>query len=125
MLGVAVGALLNVRFGIKASHYSIMLLSALGGGFIALRQISLHICPGFPLFGVPFWGFSLYTWSFFVFAATVLAVALLLLLYDPKKEGEAPDYDFLSKALLWTLLLVAIGNVFSVLMQCGFGPCSD
>lgn len=124
MFGVGLGALLNLRFGIKMPHYGIMLLSAFFGGFVALRQISLHVCPTFPLFGVPFWGLSLYTWSFLVFASTVLAVALLLFL--PKKaEGEKPMLGIGEKSVIILFLVIAVANMIATLFQCGLGPCVD
>lgn len=126
MIGVGVGASMNVRFGIQMSHYGIMLLSSIFGGTVALRQIALHVCPTFPLFGVPFWGLSLYTWSFLVFASTVLAVSLLLFLYDFKKESQdkAPLNELGSFAI-WLLFLIALGNVAATYFQCGLGPCED
>lgn len=124
MFGVGLGALLNVRFGIKMPHYGIILLSAFFGGFVALRQISLHVCPGFPLFGIPFWGLSLYTWSFLVFASTVLAVALLLFL--PKKtDGDKPALGMGEKSVIILFLVIALANTIATLFQCGLGPCVD
>ena len=70
MVGVALGALLNLRFGISPAHYALSLLSCLTGGLVALRQISLHVCPQFPTFGIPVLGLSLYTWSFLVFVSS-------------------------------------------------------
>src|ERR1700728_1159169 len=81
MIGVGIGALLNLKFGIQASHYAVSLLSSLMGGTVALRQISLHVCPGSPQFGIPVLGLSLYTWSFIVFACSVLYISLLMFLY--------------------------------------------
>ena len=126
MLGIGIGAAMNVRFGIQMNHYGIMLLSSIFGGTVALRQIALHVCPTFPLFGIPFMGLSLYTWSFLVFACTVLAVALLLVLYDIKKESsdKAPMNELGSFAL-WLLFLIAIGNAIATYFQCGLGPCVD
>ncbi len=126
MLGVCMGALMNVRFGPSTTHYGMMLLSCFFGGFVALRQIFLHVCPGFPLFGVPFWGLSLYTWSFLVFVSTVVAVALLLFLHDAKKAMAGQNgADRLDRTALWLLFLIALGNVAATLAQCGLGPCVD
>lgn len=126
MLGVAVGALLNVWFGVRPSHYGLMLLSALTGGFVALRQISLHVCPGFPEFGIPVLGLSLYTWSFFVFVCVTLAVALLLFLYDPKSSLESPPpLNVWSKTAFGLIFIIAIANILTTFLQCGFGPCVD
>lgn len=126
MLGVAVGALLNIWFGARSSHYGLMLLSALMGGFVALRQISLHVCPGFPEFGVPVLGMSLYTWSFVVFVCVTLAVALLLFLYDPKNSLESPPpLNLWSKTAFGLIFFIAIANILTTFFQCGIGPCVD
>ena len=126
MLGVVCSLLLNVRFSIHASHYGLALLSSLVGGTVALRQITLHVCPGTVEFGVPVLGLSLYTWSFLVFASTVLGVALLLLIFDGSKREE-PLKPF-SKLTVLTFIastLVLVINIIATFFQCGFGPCQD
>ncbi len=126
MIGVALGMLLNVQFGVRMSHYGFSLLSALMGGFVALRQISLHVCPGFSTFGLPVLGFSLYTWSFFIFVCSVLAVAVLLFLYDPEKAKDPkPSRNKFCQIAFGLLFLVVLANVFTSLIQCGLGPCTD
>lgn len=126
MIGVATGGLLNIFFGVRMSHYGLCLFSALTGGFVALRQISLHVCPGFSEFGVPVLGLSLYTWSFFVFVCIVLAVAFLLFLYDPaESQAEPPPQNFLTKMAFGLIFLIALTNIITTYMQCGFGPCVD
>ncbi len=126
MIGVAASLALNLKFGIRPFHYGLALLSSLFGGFVALRQISLHVCPGFPEFGLPVMGLSLYTWSFFVFVSCVLAVAILLFLYNPdeNKESELFINRFQSFAF-WIIFFITIANVISTLAQCGLGVCQD
>lgn len=124
MIGVALGMMLNIKFGIHMSHYGFCLLSSFFGGFVALRQISLHVCPGFPEFGLPVLGLSLYTWSFVVFVCCVLAVALLLFLYDPKQStGEPPIMNSWSKFAFFLIFTVTLANVLTTFLQCGFGSC--
>lgn len=126
MIGAATALLLNLFFGTRPSHYGLAILSSLFGGFVALRQISLHVCPGFSQFGVPVLGLSLYTWSFIVFVCVVLAVALLLFLYDPKESAaQRPPLNAWSKTACALLLFVAAANVITTFMQCGLGPCVD
>lgn len=126
MIGVAMGALLNVSNGIRMSHYGLMLLSAIVGGTVALRQISLHVCPGFSTFGIPVLGLSLYTWSFVVFVCVVCAVALLLFLYDPKESDEkALPLNTWCKGAFSLIFFVTMANLVTTFLQCGFGPCVD
>ena len=123
MIAVGASLLLNVKFSVKASHYGLALLSALMGGFVALRQISLHVCPSFSQFGIPVLGLSLYTWSFLVFVCTVLAIALLLFLY---REGDGIEDGRMNgwcRFSLGYLLIVALANIVSTFFQCGLGSC--
>lgn len=121
MLGVASGALMNCRFGPHKSHYGLSLLSAFFGGFVALRQIALHICPGFPTFGRPFWGLSLYTWSFIVFCSSVAYIGLELLIFDQSKEKEGMNW--FCHLAFFVLFLAALINVVATFFECGLGPC--
>ena len=124
MLGVAFGALLNIKFGIRRSHYGLSLISAVFGGFVALRQIALHVCPTFSKFGKPFWGLSLYTWSFIVFSSSVLYIALLLLIFDRKKEDlKKTPMNVWGQLAFASVFLVAFSNIFTTLRQCGLGYC--
>jgi len=124
MIGVASGALLNLWFGVRMSHYGLCLLSALMGGFVALRQISLHVCPGLPAFGLPVLGLSLYTWSFIVFVCVVLGIACLLFLYDPEETPKEPvQQGFWSKFAFGLILFIALTNIATTFWQCGLGPC--
>lgn len=126
MLGVATGALMNLSFGINPKHYGLILLSSIFGGFVALRQITLHVCPGLPAYGSPVLGLSLYTWSFFIFTCCILGTAVLLLLYDTK-QGEEDQLEgrWLGKLAFLIIFLIAFANIFTTYMQCGFGPCGD
>ncbi len=124
MIGVSTGLMLNLRFGVKIAHYGLALLSAFIGGAIAARQICLHICPGFPIFGIPVFGLELYTWSFIVFCCAVLSIILLLFLYAPSQKSRLPLNAFEALAFM-ALIVITILNLISTYMECGFGPCID
>lgn len=124
MIGLATGALLNLKFGIRKAHYGLSILSCVFGGFVALRHILLHICPQFPKFGHPFWGLSLYVWSFILFASSITYIGLLLLIFDRQIESYEP------KPLNWWCLLAFIlifvadfANIFTTFFLCGWGAC--
>ena len=78
MFGVATGLFLNLRIKISATHYSFSILSAILGGTVSLRQIFLHICPNFPVFGIPVFGLELFTWAFLVFVTSIFSISILL-----------------------------------------------
>lgn len=120
MLLLCTLAAFNLLFGERLHHYSLAIITALIGAGIAARQISIHICPDSPHFGVPFWGLSLYTWSFFTFIGSLLLIALLIGFYGEQKETSLNRFQ--KVALVW-LSLVILGNVISAFLMCGLGPC--
>lgn len=124
MLGIAAGALMNVKFGPQKAHYGLSLLGAFSGGFVALRQIALHVCPGFPTFGIPFWGLSLYTWSFIVYVSSIVYIAFLLLIFNKTdKSVETSKVNWLGYPAFGLIFFVALANIVTTFSLCGFGPC--
>ena len=121
MIGVAFGALLNLKFGISRLFYAISLLSALSGSAVAIRQIALHICPGEAQpFGSPVFGLSLYVWSFIVFICSVTYIAICLMVNDETKVKET----LFEKGAFWLTVFVVMVNLIATIFQCGFfGPC--
>ena len=124
MIGVATGILMNLRFGIRIRHYAYSIFSALIGGAIAVRQICLHICPGFPTFGYPVFGYNLYTWSFIVFCCSTLAIVIFLFLFSPDQRTKIPMKGF-EKLAFGYLVLITVANIALAFKVCEFGPCPD
>lgn len=83
MIGIAIGAMLNLQFGIKPLHYGFSQLSALLGGTVSITQIILSLTPENTDFQGPVFGLAIYVWAFIVFAAAVFAISWLLFLYSP------------------------------------------
>jgi len=126
MIGVAIGPLLNLRFGMSTSHYAISLFSAILGASVSLRQICLHICPGSPTFGEPTFGLSLYTWAFLVFVTSIFMIGVLLLLHKPAKEDLQPrKVGMLGMVAFGLIFLVAFVDIITTFQHCGFGTCPD
>ena len=84
---LAIGPILNIRFGPRPSHYALSLLAAILGAVVAGRQMLLHILPGDPGFGTALLGYHYYTWAFIGFAAAIVLIALVLL-FDRQFERE-------------------------------------
>ena len=124
MIGVATGILMNLRFGVRIRHYAYSLLSALIGGAVAVRQICLHICPGFPIFGYPVFGYNLYTWSFIVFCCCTLAIVIFLFLFSPDQRQKFP-MNSLEKFAFGYLVLITVANILLAFQVCELGPCPD
>jgi len=125
MIALATGALLNIKFGIRKSHYALSLLSAFMGGFVALRQIALHVCPGFPRFGIPFLGLSLYTWSFILFTSSVVYISLLLLIFDRREKASADRQrlNWWCRFAFTFIFFVSFSMIVTTFVECGWGPC--
>jgi len=124
MIGICMGLLLNLRFGIKLKYYGLSFLSAIVGAIVAGRQICLHICPGFPIFGIPVFGLSLYTWSFLVFAFSILALVVFLFLYSPDQTKKR-SLNFFEHSAFFVIFILTTLNLFTTYKECGFGPCED
>ena len=125
MIAVAIGALLNIFNQPRNMHYGVMLFASIFGGFVALRQISLHVCPGFPVFGTPVLGLSLYTWSFIVFVCCIAYIALLLILFQKRPEVTSTRLHGFHFFSLYFLLIISALNILITYSLCGLGPCAD
>lgn len=125
MIGVAMGPLLNLRFGTYPAHYAVSILSALFGGFVSLRQISLHICPGFSSFGEPVFGLELYTWALVIFACSIFVSVIMLFLYttSPQHVKKAQISTFEGIAF-WLVLFMTALNVITTVQECGLSACT-
>lgn len=124
---ISVGFLLNLRFGLRPSHYALSLLGALFTAFVALRQMSLHIVPGSDSYGSSIFGLHMYTWSFIV-SMLIVIFTTIILGFDIQylKAEPAPKCFKPIVHILFILLLgMAIMNFISVLVECGLNECPD
>lgn len=115
---------MNLRIGIAAKHYAYCMFGVLLGGAVSIRMITMHICPSFKgFFGIPMWGMNLFTWAFFAFVATLLGLAILLMLYDSSFAGRKNNSKFWDWFCLVVLLVVSFANIFTASAVCGIGLC--
>ncbi|MDN3506083.1 MAG: disulfide bond formation protein B [Simkaniaceae bacterium] len=124
MVGVATGLMMNLSLGVRVPHYALSLLSTILGGSVSVRQILLHICPGFPVFGTPVLGYGMYTWAFLVFCSSLLALVVLLFLYRADQKPRAP-LNWFQKLANVSLIVITIANLFLAFTTCGFKTCPD
>ena len=129
MLGVAFGAMLNLRYGIHTRHYGVSLLSAVFGASISIRQILLHIDPSDSGYGSPVLGMHLYTWAFIVFAVVILLIGIMMFFEtqfeDSSENRSAKSIGWFVKAVFFLVVLIAASNVITTFLECGFGQCPD
>lgn len=125
--GVALGFLLNLRFGLRPSHYCVVIFSALFTSFVALRQIALHVVPGTGAYGSPIFGYHLYTWSYIISMIIVIVTTLMFGVDRQYRSGEIIVYRFpwIVHALFMTMAALLAANVILVFLQCGFAACPD
>jgi disulfide bond formation protein DsbB len=123
---LAIGPILNIRFGPRPSHYAVSLLAAIAGAAFAMRQILLHIMPGDPGYGSALFGYHYYTWAFIGFAVAIGLIALVLLLDGQFKDDGAPiEASAFARTAVWLVIALTALNVVSTLMECGFAACPD
>ena len=123
---LAIGPILNIRFGPRPSHYAVSLLAATAGAAFAMRQILLHIMPGDPGYGSALLGYHYYTWAFIGFAVAIVLIALALLLDGQFKDDGAPIAPgTLARVAVWLVIGLTALNVVSTLLECGFAACPD
>ena len=124
---LAVGPLLNVRWGPRPGHYALSLLAAVVGATVSARQILLHIMPGDPGYGSMILGYHYYTWAFIGFAAAIVLLAAILLFERQFEQTSAATatYGAFAHIAVWAVIGLTALNVVSALLECGFGACAD
>jgi disulfide bond formation protein DsbB len=125
---LAIGPILNVRWGPRPSHYALSLLAAAVGMAFSTRQILLHIMPGDAGYGTALFGYHYYTLALIGFAAAIVLLAAILL-FDRQFEKNDPTQPIAAGAFAITAVWLVIGltalNVISTLLECGFGACAE
>ncbi len=129
MLGVAFGAMLNLRFGIHTRHYAVSLISAVFGASVSIRQILLHIAPSDIGYGSTVFGMHLYTWAFIVFAVVVLLIGVMMFFEDQFENKEdhksTKSLSLFIKAVFLLAVFIAAANVVTTFLECGISECLD
>lgn len=124
LMMVAFGFYLNLRFGASATHYAVIILSAMIGASVSLRQDLLHIVPGSGGYGSTLFGYHLYTWGFIAFMSMIILSAFLLVIDRNQLSDKATrSATSLAKGLGVVLVIIALGNVISNLLVCGLSVC--
>src|ERR1700710_1111425 len=106
---LAIGPILNIRWGPRPSHYALSLLAAVAGATFSTRQILLHIMPGDAGYGSALFGYHYYSWALIGFvAATVLLAAILLFDRQFADDGAALPADGGAFAQVAVWLVIAL-----------------
>ena len=131
LVAVGFGLSLNLIYGAKPHHYGIMLLGAVYGGSVSVRQILLHIVPGTGSYGSPVLGLHYYTWAGICFFLIIIGTAIMLL-FEGQYKGlrDEPSHEKfggskLAKFSFFLMLAVTGANAVSTLVECGPTICAD
>ncbi|NRD72508.1 disulfide bond formation protein B [Shewanella sp. VB17] len=125
-IAVLFGLLCNIIYGPRSLHYSFMLLGALFGAAVALRQVALHVIPGTPFYGDPFLSYHFYTWAFISFSLVILGTSIMLSFssqYQDVKYLSLAKMPLLSKFAVVITLAITLLNVLSTFAECGPFEC--
>jgi len=141
MLGVAVGAAMNVMIGPDTRHYGVCLVSAAFGIAVSIRQSLLHINPFFdkktgqptleatsnPPFGHEVFGLNMYVWGVVIFLVVFLVIGLVQLIREESDwpTQEPPWLTRLASLGVGLLVVVMAAQAVTVFMECGFGDCPN
>lgn len=128
-VAAGIGLALNVAVGSRPSHYAMVILSAMAGGAVSIRQILLHIVPGTGSYGSALFGLHFYTWSLIAFVGIILAACTMLMLdrqLAPAANAARPERPRgLVLASLLLFLALTLLNAGATFAECGFGLCPD
>lgn len=130
-VAVGFGLGLNLLYGARPHHYGLMLLAAIFGATVSVRQILLHIVPGTGHYGSPVLGLHYYTWAGICFFLIILGTSAMLLFEGQYKTSEASREEVrfggskLAKIAFFLMLALTGGNAVSTLLECGPGICAD
>jgi len=126
---LAVGPILNVRFGPRPSHYALSLFAAAAGFAFSTRQVLLHIMPGDAGYGTALLGYHYYTLALIGFAVAIVLIAAILS-FDRQFERDGAEMQPVTPGpfatvAVWLVIALTAMNVASTLLECGFGACAD
>jgi disulfide bond formation protein DsbB len=123
-VGLAIGPVLNIRYGPRPSHYALSVLAAVFGMIVSVRQVMLHILPGDAGYGSPIMGLHFYTWALLIFVLAIALIALIML-FDRQFADAPVSPPTYAKVAVWLVMLIALANIVSTLLECGLTFCPE
>jgi disulfide bond formation protein DsbB len=124
---LAIGPIMNIRWGPRPGHYALSLLAAAVGAAFSTRQILLHIMPGDAGYGTALLGYHYYSLALIGFAAAIVLLAAILLFDRQFEADSATPYaaGAFASIAVWLVIALTTLNVVSTLLECGFGACAE
>jgi disulfide bond formation protein DsbB len=126
-IGMALVALIGlfvVRYGPRPKYVGLSVLVGAWGVFMGLRHVGLHAARDVGQgFSVEILGAHTYTWSLFIFWASIVTMGLLLML---TRERDVPDtpraLNGLEQLAMVVFLIVIAGNIVQAFASTGPPP---
>lgn len=115
--------LLNLRFGQSLRHYGLIILFALFGASVSVRQILTYILPGNPGFGPVVLGMHTYTWALLVFMCSILASGIILVIGVGEGDDEIRINPHVIKGLFGVAMVTILAFTAATFNQCGLDVC--
>ena len=124
MVLIALTGLFVVRFGPRPRYIGVAVLLSSFGLYMGLRHSSLHLWRDVGQgFSAEILGAHTYTWSMFIYWASVVMMgALLLMLKDGEAARETRRLRPLERVTLWLFLVAAAGNAVQAFASTGPPP---
>jgi disulfide bond formation protein DsbB len=124
MVLIALTGLFVVRFGPRPRYIGLAVLLSSFGLYMGLRHSSLHLWRDVGQgFSAEILGAHTYTWSMFIYWASVVMMGVLLLtLRDGEAAREVRRLRPLERATLWLFLIAAAGNAAQAFASTGPPP---
>ena len=124
MVLIALTGLFVLRFGPRPRYIGLAVLLAGFGLYMGLRHSSLHLWRDVGQgFSAEILGAHTYTWSMFIYWASVVMMGvLLLMLKDGEAAREARRLRPLERLTLWLFLAAAAGNAVQAFASTGPPP---
>src|SRR5260370_11841667 len=89
---LAIGPILNIRWGPRPSHYAVSLLAACAGAAFSTRQVLLHIMPGDAGYGTALFGYHYYTLALIGFVTAIVLLPAIFLFHLQFDHGAAAPH---------------------------------
>ena len=125
---LAIGPIMNIRWGPRPSHYALSLLAAVAGAVFSTRQVLLHIMPGDAGYGTALLGYHYYTLALIAFTVAIVLLAAMLLFdrrFEEDRAAPAVVPGTFATTAVWLVITLTALNVVSTLLECGLGACAD
>ena len=115
--------LFNLRFGQSMRNYGLIILFALFGASVSVRQILTYIVPGNSGFGPVVLGMHTYTWALLVFMCSILASGIMLVIGVGERDDEIRINPHFIKGLFGIAMVTVLAFTAATFNQCGLDVC--